>query len=55
MAFTVAELCERWNCRPKLIRRLIRDGYLPDAFRLGREWRIPKSCVTNYEARYRSR
>jgi excisionase family DNA binding protein len=51
MAYTVAELAQHWNCHPKTIRRLIRARRLR-AFQVGREWRIPASCVKQYEAQY---
>lgn len=48
MAYTIAELAERWNCHPKTIRRLIRARKLT-AFRVGREWRVPAESVAAYE------
>jgi len=49
IAYTVAELAQRWNCSTKTIWRLIRARRLR-AFRVGREWRIATSCVKQYEA-----
>lgn len=47
MAYTIAELAHIWNCHPKTVWRMIRAGRLA-AFRVGREWRIPASCVDSY-------
>lgn len=54
MAFTVAELAERWNCSTKTIWRLIKAGKIR-AFKVGREWRVTATCVHNYEAQQQSR
>lgn len=51
MAYTVAELAARWNCCAKTVRREIERGNLV-AFKVGREWRVMESCVTQYERQF---
>ncbi len=47
-AFTVAELAERWNYHQRTILRAIARGRL-QAFRPGRDWRIPAWAVAEIE------
>lgn len=49
IAYTIAELAQRWNCSTKTVWRLIRNQRI-HAFRVGKEWRIPATCVLSYEA-----
>ncbi len=51
MAYTVAELANRWNCDRKTVRRLIAERRLT-AIKLGREWRVPKWSIEKYERLY---
>lgn len=48
---SVAELSARWRANPKTVWRLVAQGKLPGAFRVGRQWRVPLADVEAYEAK----
>ncbi len=43
---TAQEAAERLSRTPRLIQSLCGRGAFPGAFRIGRDWRIPKASVT---------
>ena len=50
---TVWEAAARWKKNPETVRRWIRENRIPQAEKLGREWRIPATAtvLTASEAR----
>ena len=50
IAYTVAELAQRWNCHPRTVQRLLADQQVSGAFKLRREWRVPTWAVQQIES-----
>lgn len=46
--FTPQELADHWKCHKETVYNLLRAGAL-HGFKLGRDWRIPASAVTEYQ------
>jgi len=47
-SLTVKQVAARWQCDAQTVRALIKQGDLP-AFRVGNEYRIKESAVTEFE------
>jgi len=48
--FTPEEVAERWKCSPSFVRRMVADGKMPGAFRLGGKLlRIPLETIEAVE------
>ncbi|MBS7545736.1 helix-turn-helix transcriptional regulator [Ancylobacter oerskovii] len=48
--YTPEEVAERWKCSPSFVRRMIADGKMPGAFRLGGKLlRIPIEAIEALE------
>ncbi len=52
--FTPKTLAEHWQCNTQTVRRRIADGSLR-AFRVGRDYRIPRAEVAAFEERNATR
>ena len=47
---TVEELADDLRIHRKVAERYVRGGQFPNAFKVGRDWRIPRSDVEAYKA-----
>ena len=48
--YSIKEVAEYFNVSPDLIRKLIDEGKVPGARRLGNIWRIPASFLEDNQA-----
>ena len=43
--YSPEEVAEYYDVSPETIRRMCRDGQIPGAIRVGRQWRIPREYL----------
>ena len=52
--FTTADLASRWRRAPEWITEQARAGYIPGAWKLGRQWRFDPKVIETYEQSQRT-
>lgn len=43
------DLAARWHCLPSTVELMCRQGRIPGAFKVGRQWRLSEEALVAYE------
>ncbi|WP_169732881.1 helix-turn-helix domain-containing protein [Haloechinothrix halophila] len=48
---TTQEVAQQWGVTDRVVRRMCASGRIPGAFRLGRDWFIPRTSIEKIPTR----
>lgn len=43
------DVAARWGCLPSTVEMMCREGRVPGAFKVGRQWRLTEEALVAYE------